>query len=65
MGKLYVIGVGKRNYYDLMLRTINILNGVDLIYCDEKIFDSFNKQFNKERLLVINITKHQQGVIML
>lgn len=52
MGKLCVIGVGNGNYYDLTLRTINILNDVDLIYCDEKIFASFNKQFNKEKILV-------------
>lgn len=51
MGKLYVIGVGNGNYYDLTLRTINILNDVDLIYCDEKIFGSFNKQFNKEKII--------------
>ena len=41
MGKLYVIGVGNGNYYDLTLRTINILNDVDLMYCDEKIFLCF------------------------
>lgn len=43
--------MGNGNYYDLTLRTINILNDVDLIYCDEKIFGSFNKQFNKEKII--------------
>lgn len=38
MSKLYVIGVGNGNYYDLTLRTINILNDVDLIYMDDILF---------------------------
>ena len=38
MSKLYVIGVSNGNYYDLTLRTINILNDVDLIYMDDILF---------------------------
>lgn len=51
MGKLYVVGVGSGSYYDLTLRTIRILNDVDFIYCDEKIYDSFNKIYGDKKII--------------
>ena len=51
MGKLYAIGVGNGNYYDLTLRTINILNDVDLIYCDEKMYSSFNEIYDDKKII--------------
>ena len=41
MGSLYVIGIGNGNYDDLTLKAINILNEVEFIQCDEKIYNNF------------------------
>ena len=47
MGNLYVIGIGNGNYDDLTLKAINILNEVEFIYCDEKIYNNFINFFVK------------------
>ena len=46
MGSLYVIGIGNGNYDDLTLKAINILNEVEFIYCDEKIYNNFINNLN-------------------
>ena len=51
MGSLYVIGVGNGNYDDLTLKAINILNEVDAIYCDEKIYNNFKNFFCKDKII--------------
>ena len=51
MGSLYVIGVGNGNYDDLTLKAINILNEVDAIYCDEKIYNNFINFFCKDKII--------------
>lgn len=51
MGSLYVIGVGNGNYDDLTLKAINILNEVEAIYCDEKIYNSFINFFCKDKII--------------
>lgn len=51
MGSLYVIGVGNGNYDDLTLKAINILNEVEAIYCDEKIYNNFINFFCKDKII--------------
>lgn len=65
MGSLYVIGIGNGNYDDLTLKAINILNEVEFIYCDEKIYNNFINFFVKIKLLKINIMRLQVDAIVL
>ena len=51
MGSLYVIGIGNGNYDDLTLKAINILNEVEFIYCDEKIYNNFINFFCKDKII--------------
>lgn len=54
MESLYVIGIGNGNYDDLTLKAINILNEVEFIYCNEKIYNNFINFFVRTKLLEIN-----------
>lgn len=51
MGNLYVIGIGNGNYDDLTLKAINILNEVEFIYCDEKIYNNFINFFCENKII--------------
>lgn len=51
MGTLYVVGIGNGCYDDLTFRAIKILNDVEIIYCDEKIYNKFIKYFSKSKII--------------
>lgn len=51
MGTLYVIGIGDGSYDNLTLKAINILNDVEIIYCDEKVYNSFINYFRKNKII--------------
>ena len=51
MGKLYIVGTGNGNYDDLSFRTIKVLDSVDLIYCDEKLYRNFSNIYAEEKLI--------------
>ena len=48
---LFVDETENEDYFIVTGLLVESQNDIDLIYCDEKIFGSFNKQFNKEKII--------------
>ena len=57
MGKLYIVGVGSGNIEDITLKADRIIQKSDLIYCDEKMYQTIRKYYDLRKIIPNEYTK--------